>query len=240
MHFAGVQGRAGQLHDMGTMPGYSIGPIPGQAQGPIPRQASGETAGMAPASAPGMMSGPTADVMLFRERYPHLARAGFGPAQVKQVREALASRDLPDDLVEESLGYAEWELEHGTMVDAKGQPIAKPADWVFKSLAMHGCYRRPAGYVDPLEEARARIAERIAAQTAHREQLARLREEQEKLEMESVIDAEVERLAAAPDSAEVDELLQGLPTVLRAKGLESALVQREMRRRIRERLFPEG
>ena len=227
---------AHQMHG-GMVPRHQPGATQtGQAASVSGAGTPGPTAG----DAFGVPSGPGADMAFFRERYPHLARAGFGPAQVKQVREALASRDLPDDLVEESLGYAEWELEHGTMVDAKGQPIAKPADWVFKSLAMHGCYRRPAGYVDPLEEARARIAERIAAQTAHREQLARLREEQEKLEMEALIDAEVERLAAAPDSAEVDELLQGLPAVLRAKGLESALVQREMRRRLRERLFPEG
>ncbi|MCP3176943.1 hypothetical protein MJO47_07480 [Desulfuromonas sp. KJ2020] len=85
--------------------------------------------------------------------YPLLARAGFRSAQIQQIVENLQARLKPLDLIPVSLEYAEWELAHGKMVDKEGRAVEDPASFVFSSLSLRGCYRRPKGYKDELEEA---------------------------------------------------------------------------------------
>jgi hypothetical protein len=106
--------------------------------------------------------------------WPNLRRAGFDREQLEQIAQALAELGKPADKVYASLDHAEWELEHGQMVDKEGQPVSDPCAWVFRSLARTGYYRRPKGYVSAEEqaardieaEAKAVIAARQAAETA--------------------------------------------------------------------------
>lgn len=44
-------------------------------------------------------------------------------------------------------------MAHGTRKDSKGNPIEKPANWVFETLARQGYYPRPTGYISPQEQA---------------------------------------------------------------------------------------
>jgi hypothetical protein len=85
--------------------------------------------------------------------WPHLARHGFGVSQVDQIVQALAELGTAPDKVVQGLHHAEWELEHGRMLDKKGVPVADPCSWVFRSLARTGYYRKPPGYVSPEEQA---------------------------------------------------------------------------------------
>lgn len=98
--------------------------------------------------------------------WPNLARAGFGTCQVRQIIERLAQVDIGAGKVLQGLTHAEWELENGTMRDKSGQQVSNPVSWVFTSLAKHGYYRRPEGYVSPQEQAEldaSEEAKRIAA-----------------------------------------------------------------------------
>lgn len=85
--------------------------------------------------------------------WPHLARHGFGVPQVDQIVLALAELGTGPDKVVQGLHHAEWELEHGKMLDKNGVPVADPCSWVFRSLARTGYYRKPPGYVSPEEQA---------------------------------------------------------------------------------------
>lgn len=106
--------------------------------------------------------------------WPNLRRAGFDREQLDQIALALTELGKPSDKVYASLDHAEWELEHGQMVDKEGQPVSDPCAWVFRSLARTGYYRRPKGYVSAEEqaardveaEAKAVVAARQAAETA--------------------------------------------------------------------------
>lgn len=109
-----------------------------------------------------------------RLHWPNLARVGFGLDQLKQIEASLAKIGLPLDRVYQGLAHAEWEIEHGQMLDKGGQPVADPCSWVFTALARTGYYRRPKGYVSPEEqaakdaeaEAKAVVAARQAAEQA--------------------------------------------------------------------------
>jgi hypothetical protein len=100
--------------------------------------------------------------------WPNLAKVGFGTCQLRQIVERLSQVAIGTEKVMQSLTHAEWELEHGTMCDKSGAPIASPVDWVFTSLSKNGYYRRPAGYVSPQEQ-----AERDAAEEAKQVATAR-------------------------------------------------------------------
>lgn len=102
--------------------------------------------------------------------WPNLARAGFGTCQIRQILHRLEQVGTGPERIIQGLTHAEWELTAGKMYDQKDEPVASPLDWVFTSLARHGCYRKPRGYVSPQEQAEldaAKEAERIAA--AHKE-----------------------------------------------------------------------
>lgn len=85
--------------------------------------------------------------------WPNLARHGFGASQIDQILQALAELGTAPDKVVQGLHHAEWELEHGKMLDKSGAQVADPCSWVFRSLARTGYYRKPPGYVSPQEQA---------------------------------------------------------------------------------------
>lgn len=85
--------------------------------------------------------------------WPRLAQAGFGTHQIERIIEELGKIGRSTERVLESLAFAEWEIEHGTMLDRLKNAVDDPASWVFSSLARNGSYRRPQGYVSPEEQA---------------------------------------------------------------------------------------
>jgi hypothetical protein len=58
----------------------------------------------------------------------------------------------PDKVIQ-GLDHAEYELENNTMTDKEGNAVKDPCSYVFNSLAKHGYYRRPSGYISPEEQA---------------------------------------------------------------------------------------
>lgn len=94
--------------------------------------------------------------------WPTLARDGFGTAQIRQICQRLHKIDIPTTRIPQGLIHAEWEMAHGIRKDAKGNPIEKPANWVFETLARQGYYPRPAGYISPQEQAERDAAEEQA------------------------------------------------------------------------------
>jgi hypothetical protein len=95
--------------------------------------------------------------------WPHLAKAGFGTCQIRQIVERLAQVNISAEKVMQGLTYAEWELETGNMRDKSLAQVTSPLDWVFMSLSTKGYYRKPKGYISPQEQ-----AERDAAEEAGR------------------------------------------------------------------------
>lgn len=91
--------------------------------------------------------------------WPNLAKAGFGTCQIRQILARLFQVGMGAENLAQGLTYAEWELEHGTMRDKNGEPVSHPLNWVFSSLARTGYYRRPQGYISPLEQAEIDAAE---------------------------------------------------------------------------------
>lgn len=109
--------------------------------------------------------------------WPRLAKNGFGASQLHQIVEALRKLGKSSEHVIEGLTHAEWELEHGIMIDGEKKVVEKPKEYVFRALVRTGCYRMPKGYVSPEE-----IAIREATQEAERRAKA----------MQACIDAEFE------------------------------------------------
>ncbi len=93
--------------------------------------------------------------------WPHLAATGFGSHQIEQIVLALQELGKPTDKLVQALDHAEWELEHGQMLDKTGGPVADPCSWVFRSLSKTGYYRQPKGYVSPEEQAIRDEADRL-------------------------------------------------------------------------------
>jgi hypothetical protein len=95
--------------------------------------------------------------------WPHLAKAGFGTCQIRQIVERLAQVNISAEKVMQGLTHAEWELETGNMRDRSLAQVTSPVDWVFRSLSTKGYYRKPKGYISPQEQ-----TERDAAEEAGR------------------------------------------------------------------------
>ena len=91
--------------------------------------------------------------------WPTLARDGFGTDQIRQICQRLRKTGASLENILQGLTHAEWEMDRGDRTDAKGKPIARPAHWVFETLARQGYYPRPAGYVSPQEQAERDAAE---------------------------------------------------------------------------------
>ena len=83
--------------------------------------------------------------------WPNLAAEGFGTLQIRQINQEKLGNGVENVLT--GLTYAEWELENGRMHGKSGELVKSPLDWVFSSLVRHGCYRKPKGYISPLEQA---------------------------------------------------------------------------------------
>ncbi len=111
-------------------------------------------------------------------QWPNLARSGFGVSQIEQILECLIKAGKPTDDIAQGLDHLEWALEHGCLLDSKGEPIRSPCDWAFRCLARQGYYSRPQGYVSPAEQAE---RDRVDAANAVR----RAREEAEMAEFAS-------------------------------------------------------
>ncbi|EGY23889.1 hypothetical protein DA2_3907 [Desulfovibrio sp. A2] len=198
---------------------------------------------LTPVGASGGNSGPwpfDLSPEVYRERFPKLVAAGFGMTQMQQVHSMLSSKELPTDLVVVSLEYAEWELENDCMIDGRGTPVGSPADWLYKSLVTHGCYRKPRGYVDPIESAKAALEVKITQRKALLADMQRLREAEVQLELDEIVEAETTRLLASDDTDPLmREFLHEMPDFIRARGKDSAIFANEIRRRVRKRLLQE-
>lgn len=79
--------------------------------------------------------------------WPRLAKSGFGGSQLDQIVEALRKLGKSSEHVIEGLTRAEWELEHGIMIDGEKKTVGSPKGYVFQALVRTGRYRRPNGYV---------------------------------------------------------------------------------------------
>jgi hypothetical protein len=91
--------------------------------------------------------------------WPHLAKAGFGTCQIRQIAERPAQVNISVEKVIQGLSHAEWELETGNMRDKSLAQVTSPLDWVFRSLSTKGYYRKPKGYISPQEQAERDAAE---------------------------------------------------------------------------------
>ena len=99
--------------------------------------------------------------------WPILAQNGFGTHQIRQILQSLSKVSLSAAQVMPGLTYANYEFAKGDVLDKEGKPITDVCGYVFASLARHGCYRKPPGYIDPLE-----AAEQDALEDAKRRELA--------------------------------------------------------------------
>lgn len=174
-----------------------------------------------------------------REEFPHLHKAGFGLHQLQQVEQRLRDANLPTDMVRDSLGFAEYELTNDLMRDGKGNAVASPSDWLFKCLCKSGCYRRPKGYVDPLEAAREQLEAQLAARRKRMAEIERLREEQAALEQDEIIEERLQAIMQDPDSEEYQKYTASIPDFVRTRGAASSMFQRSLRIAIKNELFPE-
>lgn len=174
-----------------------------------------------------------------REEFPHLHKAGFGLHQLQQVEQRLRDANLPTDMVRDSLGFAEYELANDLMRDGKGTAVASPSDWLFKCLCKSGCYRRPKGYIDPLEAAREQLEAQLAARRKRMADIERLREEQAALEQNEIIEERLQAIMQDPNSDEYQKYAASIPDFIRARGAASSMFQRSLRIAIKNELFPE-
>lgn len=119
----------------------------------------------------------TARLLAFSENdyalhWPRLAQAGVGVSLIEQVVDELRKIGKSTEKILEGLSYAEWELEHGVMLDKNGAQVGDPASWLHRALATNGSYRRPRGYVSPEEQALLDATEEANRRKAALEQLA--------------------------------------------------------------------
>ena len=75
------------------------------------------------------------------------AYIGNGIDELRRIKELLAVQNIDPGSLTDALRYAEYELEHGQMVDSKGQPVSRPVDWVFRCLSKDGTY--PSAHLLP-------------------------------------------------------------------------------------------
>lgn len=133
----------------------------------------------------------------------------------------------------DALRYAEYELEHGQMVDSKGQPVSRPVDWVFRCLSKDGTYRIPTGYVSPAELRRREREEAVRREREALEAERRLLEEEAALALEKEVEAMFRQMLDEPDGPFAAQILEKVPAVLRSRGgLENPLVQKACRMQI--------
>lgn len=174
---------------------------------------------------------------LFTQRFPSLVAAGFGQTQFTKAVELAQAAGLETAHMEKHLAYAEYELEHGCMNDAKGSPVASPANWVFKCLSTTGMYRIPMGYVSPLEKQRQALEAEMRAELEARRKLDELEAARLQLELAKQTDELTAEFLASPQKKWVQEILSTLPEFIKRMPPESALFLNALRREIQSRLL---
>jgi len=131
-------------------------------------------------------------------QWPNLAAVGFGANELARILESLTALGRPTGRLVEGLDHADHELRtrQGSLLDAQGQTVTKPAGYIFNSLARTGYYRRPEGYTSPAEQ-----AEKDAAEDARRVLEARKARE----------DAEFSAWVGGLTNEERDEIRRTMP-----------------------------
>ena len=92
----------------------------------------------------------------FKFQYQNLDKIGFGVDQLRQIISKLEGAGKTVDRLQIALEHANYEWgrpQQLPLSDAAGNPILKPLDYVFATLARTGYYRRPEGYISPEEQA---------------------------------------------------------------------------------------
>ena len=144
-----------------------------------------EALGAPRAASPSVSASPADELeRALPELCPRLMEVGFTAKHLRRIKELLAVQNIDPGSLTDALRYAEYELEHGQMVDSKGQPVSRPVDWVFRCLSKDGTYRIPTGYVSPAELRRREREEAVRREREALEAERRLLEEEAALALE--------------------------------------------------------
>ena len=193
-----------------------------------------EALGAPRAASPSVSASPADELeRALPELCPRLMEVGFTAKHLRRIKELLAVQNIDPGSLTDALRYAEYELEHGQMVDSKGQPVSRPVDWVFRCLSKDGTYRIPTGYVSPAELRRREREEAVRREREALEAERRLLEEEAALALEKEVEAMFRQLLDEPDGPFAAQILEKVPAVLRSRGgLENPLVQKACRMQI--------
>ena len=193
-----------------------------------------EALGAPRAASPSVSASPADELeRALPELCPRLMEVGFTAKHLRRIKELLAVQNIDPGSLTDALRYAEYELEHGQMVDSKGQPVSRPVDWVFRCLSKDGTYRIPTGYVSPAELRRREREEAVRREREALEAERRLLEEEAALALEKEVEAMFRQMLDEPDGPFASQILEKVPAVLRSRGgLENPLVQKACRMQI--------
>ena len=193
-----------------------------------------EALGAPRAASPSVSASPAEELeRALPELCPRLMEVGFTAKHLRRIKELLAVQNIDPGSLTDALRYAEYELEHGQMVDSKGQPVSRPVDWVFRCLSKDGTYRIPTGYVSPAELRRREREEAVRREREALEAERRLLEEEAALALEKEVEAMFRQMLDEPDGPFAAQILEKVPAVLRSRGgLENPLVQKACRMQI--------
>lgn len=193
-----------------------------------------EALGAPRAASPSVSASPADELeRALPELCPRLMEVGFTAKHLRRIKELLAVQNIDPGSLTDALRYAEYELEHGQMVDSKGQPVSRPVDWVFRCLSKDGTYRIPTGYVSPAELRRREREEAVRREREALEAERRLLEEEAALALEKEVEAMFSQMLDEPDGPFAAQILEKVPAVLRSRGgLENPLVQKACRMQI--------
>ena len=193
-----------------------------------------EALGAPRAASPSVSASPADELeRALPELCPRLMEVGFTAKHLRRIKELLAVQNIDPGSLTDALRYAEYELEHGQMVDSKGQPVSRPVDWVFRCLSKDGTYRIPTGYVSPAELRRREREEAVRREREALEAERRLLEEEAALALEKEVEAMFRQMLDEPDGPFAAQILEKVPAVLRSRGgLENPLVQKACRMQI--------
>lgn len=130
--------------------------------------------------------------------WPSVGKAGLFASHLQEIREALQLQGIesqPDKIVAQSLRFLDWQLSSGPIIDQHGKEVQNPIAYWRASMKRHGCYQKPAGYIDPEELALRQLAEEENAKLAARRALHKAQAEQEKQARLEEVNAILQELA---------------------------------------------
>ena len=161
------------------------------------------------------------DRRAFDAHFPKLRASGFTIKVLQKIKGILDAAEISSEMLLESLEYAEFELQHGHMLDAQGRPVEKPLDWVYASLTRSGMYRKPKGYVSPKE-----LVEReLLRKKADIEELNRLQQELDTLEFDMQRKKLFEEIRKDPNAARARDILKGMPSFVKESAPDSKIYE---------------